>query len=526
VALRRFYETIAQYGADVVLSVIEGAIDLSEKAVRQRLRELPDGVYRAQTFLDHDGIQNKLYRIHVAVTKDGDTLTLDFSKSSDQAPRFMNCTESGLLAGVRAAMLPILAFDMPWNEGVFRPLKVIARPGSIVSATFPAPVGQGPIGAMWLVETTVVEALSKLVSTSPTLIREAQASPNGGPDPIGFEGTNQYGEVSRGGNFDMVYVGGGAYSHRDGLSPQGHRHIPAIRLQNVERSESNLPLLYLFRKFLADTGGPGRNRGGVSIGHGYILHDVEKMGVRFACHCYEAPSSLGMFGGYPAACNTRKLQKNANVLAQLAAGHLPTSIVGELQTYPAKMTQLESFAKADAYENGPSAGAGWGDPLEREPERVADDVLFEMVSRDVARSIYGVIVNDDASVDEKATEKRRAEIRAERLGWKQHKVPMNPPPRDVSGQVVARFGDRASIQRIGAASWFRCDCGTCIAPAAENWKLYARQSSATPADLGPRIALHAEIDAIRYACPSCARLHWVEIKLKREEPLFDFEIKL
>ena len=526
VALRRFYETIEQYGLDTVLSVMEGAIDLSEKAVRQRLRDLPDGVYRAQTFLDHDGIQNKLYRIHVEVTKAGEALTLDFSKSSDQAPRFMNCTESGLLAGVRAAMLPILAFDMPWNEGVFRPLKVIARPGSIVSATFPAPVGQGPIGAMWLVETTVVEALSKLVSTSPTLIREAQASPNGGPDPIGFEGRNQYGEISRGGNFDMVYVGGGAYSHRDGLSPQGHRHIPAIRLQNVERSESNLPLLYLFRKFLTDTGGPGRNRGGVSIGHGYILHDVEQLGVRFACHCYEAPSSLGMFGGYPAACNTRKLQKNANVVAQIAAGHLPTSIVGELQTYPAKMTQLESFSTADVYENGPSAGAGWGDPIEREPARVAEDVRFEMVSRDVARNIYGVIVKDDASVDTNATEKRRAEIRQERLGWKRQKVLTNAPARDAGGEILARFGDRASIQRIGAGSWFRCDCGTCIAPASENWKPYARQSSSTPADLGPRIALHAEIEAIRYACPSCARLHWVEIKLRGEESLFDFEIKL
>ena len=155
VALARLEETIDQYGIDVVLSVMDGAIELSERRVRERLRELPDGVYRAQTFLDHDGIQNKLYRIHVEVTKTGDELTLDFSKSADQAPRFMNCTESGLLAGVRAGMLPILAYDMPWNEGVFKPMKVIARPGSIVSASFPAPVGQGPIGAMWLVETGI-----------------------------------------------------------------------------------------------------------------------------------------------------------------------------------------------------------------------------------------------------------------------------------------------------------------------------------------------------------------------------------
>ena len=190
------------------------------------------------------------------------------------------------------------------------------------------------------------------------------------------------------------------------------------------------------------------------------------------------------------------------------------------------MTQLEAFSTADVYENGPSAGAGWGDPLEREAERVAEDVRFEMVSRDVARTIYGVIVKDDASVDPNATEKRRAEIRQERLGWKQEKTLTNAPARDAAGEILARFGDRASIQRIGTGIWFRCDCGTCIAPASENWKPYARQSISAPADLGPRIALHAEIEAIRYACPSCARLHWVEIKLKGEEPLFDFEIRL
>ena len=103
VALRRFSETIAQYGIDTVLSVIDGAIDLAEKAVRERLRELPDGIYRSQKYLDHDGYENKLYRIHVEITKQGDHLKLDFSRSAEQVQRFMNSTESGCLpASARA----------------------------------------------------------------------------------------------------------------------------------------------------------------------------------------------------------------------------------------------------------------------------------------------------------------------------------------------------------------------------------------------------------------------------------------
>ncbi|HUB96916.1 MAG TPA: hydantoinase B/oxoprolinase family protein [Stellaceae bacterium] len=529
VALRRLKETVDQYGIETVLSVMDGAIDLSEKAVRERLRELPDGVYRAQTFLDHDGVQNKLYRISVEMTKAGDGLTFDFSKSADQAPRFMNCTQSGLLAGIRAGMLPILAYDLPWNEGVFRPMKVVARPGSIVSAKFPAPVGQGPIGAMWLVEGAVVEVLSKLVATSPKYIGEAQASPNGGPDTFNLAGLNQYGEPNHGANLDMVYVGGGAYSHRDGLSPQGHRHIPAIRLQNIERAENNTPLLYLFRKFLCDTAGPGRNRGGASAGHGYILHDVEKMDVRFSCHCYESPTSLGLFGGYPSSCNTRKLRKNANVRAGIDAGRLPKDMNeagGELQSYPAKMTRPDSFTKYDVYENGPSAGAGWGDPIERDVALVAEDVHFNLVSPEVAHDIYGVILDAGGKADEAATVARRAAMRAARLAWPQQQRLDHAPPADAPGETIARAGDRASVQRIGGDAFFRCDCGHVIAPANENWKHYARQSSAAASDLGPRIRLHAELEAKRYACPGCGRLHGVEIKLKGEEPLFDTELRL
>ena len=237
VAAKRLHEMIEQYGIDAVLSVIDSAIELSEQAVRKRLRELPDGVYRSQKYLDHDGTANLLFRVHVEMTKKGDSLILDFSKSADQSRRFMNSTESGMLAGIRAALLPILAYDVPWNEGVFNPMKVIAREGSIVSAKFPAPVSQGPLGAMWLVEMVVTEALSLMMATNRNTIVEAQAAPNGGPDGFSVHGINQHGEQTHGSFLDQIYVGGGAYFDHDGLSPQGHRHIPAIRLQNVERNE-------------------------------------------------------------------------------------------------------------------------------------------------------------------------------------------------------------------------------------------------------------------------------------------------
>lgn len=528
VALRRLQETIDQYGIDTVLSVMDEAIDMSERAVRERLAKLPDGVYRAQTFLDHDGKENKLYRIHVELTKAGDEIMLDFSKSADQAPRFMNCTEGGLLAGVRAAMLPILAYDLPWNEGVFRPMKLVSRPGSIVSARFPAPVSQGPLGAMWLVETVATAALSRLAATDKDYIHEAQASPNGGPDLYAFFGHNQYGEHFHGALLDMIYVGGGAYSHRDGLTPQGHRHIPALRLQNVEANEQIGPILYLYRKFTADSAGPGRNRGGASVGVGYVLHDIDHMDLRLACHCYESPTSFGLFGGYPSGCNRRRFLKDAHADEMIAAGQLPfdtSGIPGEVLTLPAKVTGSIPINASDIYECGPSAGAGWGDPIERVAKLVAEDVHYGFVSPDMARVIYGVVLLDNGAVNEAETQKLREAMRAERRAWPAPKTLANKPARDAAGDLIGRFGDAASFQRIKGQSYFRCDCGEAIAPAGENWKDYAHQASTSEAELGPRITLHHQIEAMRFACPHCARLLDVEIKLKGEAPLVDVEIK-
>jgi N-methylhydantoinase B len=528
VAIRRLQETIDQYGVDTVLSVMDESIDVSERAIRSRLRELPDGTYRAQTFLDHDGEANRLYRIHVAMTKEGDRLVLDFSESADQAPRYMNCTPSGLNAGVRAAILPILAHDLPWNEGVFRPIEIVARQGSIVSAKFPAPVSQGPLGAMWLVENTATTALSKLVATRESYIREAQASPNGGPDFWALFGHNQYGEHFHGHMLDLIYVGGGAYTHRDGLAPQGHRHIPRLRLQNVESNEQNGPILYLYRQFLPDSGGAGRRRGGASVGVGYVLHDVEKMHMRMGCHCYESPTSTGLFGGYPSACNRRRFIKGAGVDALIKAGKIPydtSDLPGERPTFPAKVLRPIDITKDDVYESGPSAGAGWGDPIERPVEALRDDVIMGAVSIEMAREIYGVVITADHEIDEKATEASRAAIRAERLSWPAMKTVGSAPLKDAKGEVLALAGDTASIQRINGCAWFRCGCGCCIAPADENWKFYANQAPTTATQLGPRISLHAELEARRYACPSCARLLDVEIKLKSDGPLFDIELQ-
>jgi N-methylhydantoinase B len=525
VGVRRLKETIEQYGRDTVLSVMDSVIELSEQKVRNRLRQLPDGKFRAQRFLDHDGKQNKLYRIHVTLTKAGDQLTFDFSESAAQAPGFVNTTRTGLLAGVYSALLPIIGYDIPWNDGLFRPVEVIGRPGSIVSAEFPAPVSQGPLGTMWLVEVTATEALSKLMATHRDFMRESQASPAAGPDLFNVHGRNQYGEPATGVFLDQTMSGGGAYCHRDGITAQGQRNITAGKTPNVESLELLMPVLYLYRKVIRDSGGPGRNRGGLSAGAGYMIHGADHLRVLVACHGYQSPTSRGLFGGYPSGCNRRRLLQNTQVRDVLAGGTMPSGLdgLGGDQVSLSAKPPLFDFGQDDAYEWGPQAGGGWGDPIERAPELVVEDVRFDAVSRDVARAIYGVALNEDGSLDRDGTAILRERVRQERLAWpRPQRMAQEVDTRDA--EVVAHCGDQAEFVRTAGKLYFRCGCGHALAPANENWKQFACQSATRADELGPRVALHEELVATRYACPSCARLLDLDVRLKCDEPLFDVEI--
>jgi N-methylhydantoinase B len=522
---RRLAETIDQYGIDVVLSVMDGLMSLSERKLRTRLGSIPDGTFRAQAFLDHDGFENKLYRIQVALTKKNDKLVFDYTESDAQAPGFVNATRTGLLAGVYAGLLPILGHDIPWNEGLFRRVDVLSRPGTVVDAAFPAPVSSGPLGAMWLIEVTATEVLSKMVASSRDYISEAQAAPSSAPDLFNTSGINQYGEPAASVFLDQAMPGGGAYHHRDGLNAQGNRNITAGKIPNVETMEALMPVLYLYRKFICDTAGPGRNRGGASAGAAYIMHDGQKLRAMAACHGWESPTSRGLFGGLPSSCNHRRFLKHTNVREIVASGAMPPdagAVRGQEITMNAKPPVFD-FAFDDYYEWSPHAGGGWGDPLERDPEFVAADVRSELVSVAAARKLYGVVVMQAGELDPVATKAERAAIRRKRHALPKGKtapvpagdpIPSSETLGDVGDYVICSKGD----------TFLRCGCGHVLSAGGENWKCHCQTQELSAEELGPRVRLHQDLHAVAYFCPGCARQLDVEVKLRSDDPLFDVEI--
>jgi N-methylhydantoinase B len=159
-----------------------------------------------------------------------------------------------------------------------------------------------------------VAALSRLVSCAPAMVREAQAVTKGQMSVLTFGGRGRDGEKFGAFLLDSMAGGGGASIDQDGLDGSGDYDVPRPSIANVEANEAASPILYLFRSFVADTAGPGRMRGGATTAVGLSPHGVEGFDATLIGHGIEAPNSVGLFGGMPAAAPTISCGHRAKAL--------------------------------------------------------------------------------------------------------------------------------------------------------------------------------------------------------------------
>lgn len=522
VAQRQMADLIERYGVDVVTAVMKGSRALTAARLRQRLLELPDGVYGGASHIDHDGFENNLYDMKVRVTKLGDGMTVDFTGTSPQAKGSFNVARGAMVGGVMAAIFPILAYDLPWNSGVLDAVKIVAPDGIICNATWPAPTSAGPLGAMWVVELVVVEALSKMVGCSDTYRREGQGSSFGAGDLMTCAGLNQRGEPFGNTFTEQMGAGAGAYPHRDGINAGGAHTIAAQQLINTEAMELTTPVLYLYRKLITDTAGPGETRGGLSGGAAFTIHDVNFLQTILISHGVEVPNAKGLFGGYPASCNMHHLLRGSDVLEKMAAGQLSDDLgdyTGERVDVGAKPGEM-LFVPGDVFEWTWQGGGGYGDPLLRDPAKVAADVADGYVSDRAAGEFYGVILSGTA-VDEAATETRRDEIREDRKARAVVEREFTPPEIDGGASRTMPIGPYLGVVTVEDGEYVSCRCGSVLAPWVEDWKSYLGSIPLTDEQVGPRVKLHRELEAKAYLCPSCGMLHSVDFGRPGQLPLHD-----
>lgn len=405
VAKARMQEMFEQYGPELITSVSSEMIRYSESILKRRIQEIPDGVWTESGAIQTD----ETWNVVLTMRKKGESLIFDFTGSDKQAKRGINLPYHATFGACFEAVLTTLGYDLPRNQGAFGPIEVIAPEGTVVNVQYPGPVSLNTTSGMKTVQYLSSSVLMQMLATSEKWQREVMAL------SLGFRlarhaGVNQYGRYYVSTLIDLS--GAGATSYGDGMNTGGY-----LTAHNVEWIESNFPLFYLFRRHVKDGGGAGKFVGGSGAEAALALHDAPEGKIKVIAFGVAGlrNSGQGIFGGYPAAPSLLALLEDTKVQNFI-----------ETRTYPKNLAELGGqrrllpYCEFDLRADGvlyirSASGGGYGDPLERDPKLVAEDLRNGLISKETAEEIYGVILDENGVVTNlAATQALRLRLRQER----------------------------------------------------------------------------------------------------------------
>ncbi|MGH9109389.1 MAG: hydantoinase B/oxoprolinase family protein [Acidimicrobiales bacterium] len=515
VARDRLLDLIGAYGLLTVERVMAWMIDTAEEAMEERLEALPDATVHVRDFLEHDGHEDTLYAVDLVATKLRRRLRLDFGGSSPQARGFINATRAGLHGGVTGALIPTLGFGLRWNAGLLRPVDVVAPDGLICTAVHPAPVGAATVETVWTVTNTVQRALNLLLGCSDGLAQRCQAVSSGTMATFNLGGVNQFGERFGLHLLDPLGGGSGSLAWRDGIDAGGPIAVPVPAIADVESNEQVSPLFYLYRRLAPETGGAGRFRGGNSAEIAVTLRGTERGDAIIMTHGAEVPNAVGMFGGWPGSTVSQCFSTEEERVR-----HLPPRRLGPK---PGNVT----MRPGDVFSVTWQGGGGWGDPIDREPEAVADDVRRELLLPATAASVYGVVLTEEG-VDLAGTDRRREEIRRTRLAAASAPagtVAASPEvPELREAPVVRHLGPCLSIVRHRTGTAVRTAAGATLSDGPAGWRRGAAVVPVAPAEHG--ITLHPDLAMTAYCCPASGTQLAVDVHRRGEMPDDDILVEV
>ena len=377
----RFLELAERHGVDTLRTYTEALQDYAERLAKEEIRDLPDGDYEFTSYIDADNIDGGPVVIHVKITVADDELTVDLTGSSPRVAAGINSpipsTRSACYGAVRQVMDP----DIPNCSGYMQCIRVIAPEDSVVYAHTPAACGARGITTFRIMD-AIWGALAQAVPDA------IPADGEGGNTIIAIGGYD-----STHGPFAFVDLFAGARGGRPfGDGPDGVPH-PGSNNSNspVELAEVEYPVRIESYELLRDSGGAGKNRGGLShVREVRCLADEGTLQLRSDKRAF---LPYGLHGGNPGSPSTNVLNPGSDDRM------LPT-----MGTAP--------MIRGDLIRHVMASGGGWGDPLDRDPERVAVDVRDDKVSPAGAKSDYGVVLDSKSlEVDWEATKQTRRERR-------------------------------------------------------------------------------------------------------------------
>jgi len=371
-----------RYGDDTVREAIEELRIRAAQQMRAHIRAIPDGVHKGVAYVDSDGVVNEPLEIRLAITKQGDELTFDFTGSSGPCAGPMNSVLATTLSSVYLAMRHIFP-EIPISAGAFEPLNVIRPEGTFLDAHYPRPVS----GCAAEVSQRIAEAVfAALAEALPDRVTAAPAGTSGnfalgGSDP------------ERGRDYVMYQISGGGYggnADHDGLS-NGCSTIGISKAPPVEIMEQAFPVLYERYQLREGSGGAGEQRGGFGLEYEVRLRRGSARASFVMDHGRFGPQ--GVMGGMDGAPNEVTVWQ------------------GERSYTPEHLSKEQDIPlqAGDRVHVKTPGGGGYGNPMRRDARAVLEDVRLGRYSVEQAREMFGVaLTTPDLAVDEEATRQLRA----------------------------------------------------------------------------------------------------------------------
>jgi N-methylhydantoinase B len=385
---QRIIALLDKYGKHTVLGCVQQMIDRTEKAVRNEIRKIPDGVYKGEAFTDDDGtVLDEQVGVRCTMTVKGDELTLDLSESDAQRKGFINSVYAATFGNAIAAA--ILSFDPALadyhNEGTLRPIKVVAPKGLVVNCEYPATVGASPVNVGIQVMESVLQCFSQ---ARPERSVAAWGKHRGdyvhGTDPRTNE---KYVRTS----FDYDGSAGATWGNDGYQGVSCLTAIGAVNRGDVEEMETRLPWRVLKYEMIPDFSGAGRWRGGPGI-QWEAVNEGSDGGIATGSSDGDVVQGFGAAGGEPTPVSRTYILRGDE----------------KIRLKPHRMSEIKL---GDIVSKFSSGGGGVGLAIERDPEMVREDVENELVSVEAAKETYKVVIDPDTfEIDMAATEALRAEV--------------------------------------------------------------------------------------------------------------------
>jgi N-methylhydantoinase B len=377
---RRLHALLDEYGDETITAALAVLSSRAEALMRANIAALPDGTYSYDDFLDNDGVTDTPLRIALDLTIAGDRMKLDFSRSAPPCDGPLNIARSTAIACCYVALKHIF-IDVPANAGCLVPIEFNIPDTTLLAVSAPRPVA-GYTETILRVIDVIFGAFAKAAP------KRAQGSPFATINALSLAGWRE--QRRRWIMFCFFGGGLGGSPESDGLN-HSNNPISTATIPPVEILESLYPVMFTQWALRPDSGGPGRNRGG--LGAIYEIEALAEDGADvFLIGERGKYPPFGVNGGRPAALNrfiyeTDQGEKTPPMVSK----------VTDIWISQSQKVRLET-----------PGGGGFGDPATREPARVVRDVELGYISPEAARRDYKVVLRDDGTLDDDATVKARA----------------------------------------------------------------------------------------------------------------------